>query len=151
RGRGVGRSASPAGASGAEGGEAPSPLLFLGEGPGVRASPAGASGAEGGEGCLPWRLPYAGRGVRGYNRRTYPGNRPGKKETVMAVTDEFLKANASYASTFNKGHLPMPPARKVAVLACMDARLDPAKALGLEEGDAHVIRNAGGRASEDAI
>jgi carbonic anhydrase len=66
----------------------------------------------------------------------------------MAVTDEFLEANTRYAAQFTKGHLPMPPARKVAVLACMDARLDPARALGLEEGDAHVIRNAGGRAAD---
>lgn len=66
----------------------------------------------------------------------------------MAVVDEFLKANARYAAEFTKGHLPMPPARKVAVVACMDARLDPARALGLEEGDAHVIRNAGGRAAD---
>lgn len=69
----------------------------------------------------------------------------------MSVTDEFLTANAAYAGSFTKGHLPMPPARKTAVLVCMDARIDPAKALGLEEGDAHVIRNAGGRASDDAI
>jgi carbonic anhydrase len=68
----------------------------------------------------------------------------------MSVADEFLKANERYASHFAKGDLPMPPARHVAVLACMDARLDPARALGLEEGDAHVIRNAGGRAA-DAI
>ena len=69
----------------------------------------------------------------------------------MTVVQEFLKANEGYARTFQKGHLPMPPARRVAVLTCMDARLDPARLLGLEEGDAHVIRNAGGRASEDAI
>src|SRR6266852_3806300 len=69
----------------------------------------------------------------------------------MSVVDEFRKANDAYASTFQKGHLPMPPARHVAVLTCMDARLIPARFLGLEEGDAHVIRNAGGRASEDAI
>lgn len=68
----------------------------------------------------------------------------------MAVADEFLQANARYAATFTKGDLPMPPGRQVAVVACMDARLDPARALGLEEGDAHVIRNAGGRAG-DAI
>ncbi len=66
----------------------------------------------------------------------------------MSVANEFLKANAGYAATFTKGQLPLPPARKVAVVACMDARLDPAKALGLEEGDAHVIRNAGGRAHD---
>jgi carbonic anhydrase len=64
----------------------------------------------------------------------------------MAVVDEVKEANKAYAAGFTKGHLPMPPGRKFAVVACMDARLDPAKALGLEEGDAHVIRNAGGRA-----
>ena len=69
----------------------------------------------------------------------------------MTVVQEFLEANEGYARTFQKGHLPMPPARHVAVLTCMDARLDPARLLGLEEGDAHAIRNAGGRASEDAI
>jgi carbonic anhydrase len=68
----------------------------------------------------------------------------------MSVADEFLQANTQYAAHFTKGDLPMPPARHVAVVACMDARLDPARALGLEEGDAHVIRNAGGRAA-DAI
>ena len=66
----------------------------------------------------------------------------------MTVVHEFLKSNEAYASTFQKGDLAMPPARKVAVLACMDARIDPARALGLEEGDAHVIRNAGGRAAD---
>src|SRR2546428_12110956 len=69
----------------------------------------------------------------------------------MPVVQEFLKANDAYASTFKKGELVMPPARRVAVLVCMDARIDPAKALGLQEGDAHVIRNAGGRASDDAL
>lgn len=69
----------------------------------------------------------------------------------MTVTDEFLQANEAYAAQFAKGDLPLPPARKTAVLACMDARLDPAKVLGLEEGDAHVIRNAGGVATADAI
>jgi carbonic anhydrase len=69
----------------------------------------------------------------------------------MTATDELLANNAGYASQFAKGDLQMPPAKKVAVLACMDARLDPAKALGLQEGDAHVIRNAGGVASDDAI
>ncbi len=69
----------------------------------------------------------------------------------MTVTDEFLAANEAYAAQFAKGDLPMPPARKTAVLACMDARLDPARVLGLEEGDAHVIRNAGGVATADAI
>jgi carbonic anhydrase len=69
----------------------------------------------------------------------------------MSSTDELIANNASYVAGFTKGSLPLPPAKKVAVLACMDARLDPAKALGLEEGDAHVIRNAGGVASEDAL
>src|SRR5438876_6152676 len=69
----------------------------------------------------------------------------------MSVAQEFLKANEAYAANFQKGDLPMPPARHVAVLTCMDARLLPARFLGLQEGDAHVIRNAGGRASEDAI
>lgn len=68
----------------------------------------------------------------------------------MTVTDEFLRANETYASRFTKGELPLPPARKVAVVVCMDARIDPARALGLEEGDAHVIRNAGGRI-QDAL
>ena len=66
----------------------------------------------------------------------------------MAVLPELLDANAKYAAGFTKGDLPMPPGRKVVVLTCMDARIDPAKALGLEEGDAHVIRNAGGLAAE---
>lgn len=66
----------------------------------------------------------------------------------MPVTDQFLEANAKYAAQFSKGELPLPPARKVAVVVCMDARIDPARALGLEEGDAHVIRNAGGRVAD---
>ena len=69
----------------------------------------------------------------------------------MAVLDELLAANERYAQTFDKGDLPMPPSRHVAILTCMDARLVPAKFLGLQEGEAHVIRNAGGRADEDAI
>ena len=69
----------------------------------------------------------------------------------MSVVSELVNANEAYARDFSWGDLPMPPARKVAVLTCMDARLDPAKSLGLKEGDAHVIRNAGGRASEDAL
>ncbi len=69
----------------------------------------------------------------------------------MTTVQEFLKANDAYAEMFQKGHLPMPPARRVAVLTCMDARLHPARFLGLQEGDAHIIRNAGGRASDDAI
>jgi carbonic anhydrase len=66
----------------------------------------------------------------------------------MPATEEFLRANHKYAESFEHGQLPLPPGRKVAVVACMDARLDPAKALGLREGDAHVIRNAGGRIVE---
>jgi carbonic anhydrase len=69
----------------------------------------------------------------------------------MSVTEELLANNERYATDFDKGDLPMPPGKKVAVLACMDARLDPARALGLEEGDAHVIRNAGGVVSVDAL
>ena len=69
----------------------------------------------------------------------------------MTTVQEFLKANDAYAATFQKGDLPMPPARKVAILTCMDARLHPARFLGLQEGHAHIIRNAGGRASDDAI
>ena len=69
----------------------------------------------------------------------------------MASFDEFKQANERYAARFDKGDLPIPPARKVAVVTCMDARLDPEEFLGLELGDAHVIRNAGGRVSEDAI
>ena len=71
---------------------------------------------------------------------------------MSKVLDEVLAANAAYASGFgDKGSLAMPPRRRFAVLTCMDARLDPAKFAGLSEGDAHVIRNAGGRASDDAI
>jgi len=70
----------------------------------------------------------------------------------MSVLDEVLAANKSYVESFgDKGELALPPARQFAILTCMDARLDPAKYAGLSEGDAHVIRNAGGRASDDAI
>jgi carbonic anhydrase len=70
----------------------------------------------------------------------------------MSTVDEVLSANQRYAAAFgDKGKLPLPPARRFAILTCMDARLDPAKVAGLAEGDAHVIRNAGGRASDDAI
>jgi carbonic anhydrase len=70
---------------------------------------------------------------------------------MTTLTDDLLDNNAAYVSDFDQGDLPLPPARKLAVLACMDARLDPAKVLGLEEGDAHVIRNAGGVVSDDAL
>ena len=69
----------------------------------------------------------------------------------MSVTDELLKNNESYAAGFDKGDLPLPPARKVAIVACMDARVNPYGALGLTEGDAHVIRNAGGVVTDDEI
>src|SRR5438067_8361075 len=71
---------------------------------------------------------------------------------MTKILDEVLAANAKYAEDFgDKGNLPLPPSRRFAILTCMDARLDPAKYAGLAEGDAHVIRNAGGRASDDAI
>jgi carbonic anhydrase len=71
---------------------------------------------------------------------------------MSKLVDEVMAANAAYVKTFgDKGKLAMPPRRKFAVLTCMDARIDPAKCAGLAEGDAHVIRNAGGRASDDAI
>jgi carbonic anhydrase len=71
---------------------------------------------------------------------------------MTKILDEVLAANTKYAESFgDKGNLPLPPSRRFAILTCMDARLDPAKYAGLAEGDAHVIRNAGGRASDDAI
>jgi carbonic anhydrase len=71
---------------------------------------------------------------------------------MTKVVDDILAANETYAAEFgDKGSLALPPARRFAILTCMDARLDPAKFAGLTEGDAHVIRNAGGRASDDAI
>ena len=71
---------------------------------------------------------------------------------MSKIVQEVLEANQKYAANFgDKARLAMPPARHFAVLTCMDARLDPAKFAGLAEGDAHVIRNAGGRASDDAI
>ena len=70
----------------------------------------------------------------------------------MSVLPDVLHANSSYAASFgDRANLALPPARRFAILTCMDARLDPAKYAGLAEGDAHVIRNAGGRASDDAI
>jgi carbonic anhydrase len=69
----------------------------------------------------------------------------------MTTTDDLLRNAAEYASTFAKGGLALPPARGVVVVACMDARLDPARVLGLEEGDAHVIRNAGGAVTLDTL
>ena len=69
----------------------------------------------------------------------------------MSVTDTLIRNNEQFASSFRKGDLPMPPGKHLAVLACMDARLDVHKILGLQEGDAHIIRNAGGVATDDAI
>lgn len=69
----------------------------------------------------------------------------------MTVIDQLLENNSRYADGFDKGDLPLPPARNLAVVACMDARLDVHKILGLSEGDAHVIRNAGGVVSDDAL
>jgi carbonic anhydrase len=71
---------------------------------------------------------------------------------MSKILDEVLAANRKYAETFgDKATLALPPARRFAILTCMDARLDPAKYAGLSEGDAHVIRNAGGRASDDVL
>ncbi len=69
----------------------------------------------------------------------------------MPVYEELTAANELFAQTFNQGDLPMPPARHVAIVTCMDARLHPERFLGLDIGDAHVIRNAGGRVSDDAL
>jgi carbonic anhydrase len=69
----------------------------------------------------------------------------------VSATDDLLRNAESYAASFDKGDLPLPPARKVAVLACMDARVNPYGLLGLQEGDAHVIRNAGGVVTDDEI
>ena len=89
----------------------------------------------------------------GYNSIDEPdiNERDTKGIYPMAEFDQFLTANAEYVASFDKGDLPMPPARHVAIVTCMDARLHPEKFLGLNVGDAHVIRNAGGRVSEDAI
>ncbi|CAB4878738.1 unannotated protein [freshwater metagenome] len=69
----------------------------------------------------------------------------------MSTTDDLLHNAEAYAASFDKGDLPLPPARKIAILACMDARLNPYGLLGLSEGDAHVIRNAGGVVTDDEI
>lgn len=70
---------------------------------------------------------------------------------MSQIKSEVEQANAAYAESFDKGELALPPARGFLILTCMDARLDPAKYAGLAEGDAHVVRNAGGRATDDAI
>ena len=69
----------------------------------------------------------------------------------MSATDDLLESNRAYADSFELSDLPLPPAKKLAVIACMDARLDPAKVLGLKEGDAHVIRNPGGVVTDAEI
>jgi carbonic anhydrase len=69
----------------------------------------------------------------------------------MSIIDDILKANEAYAANFSLGQLAMPPARKLAIVACMDARLTVEQALGLKTGDAHIIRNAGGIVTEDAL
>jgi carbonic anhydrase len=74
-----------------------------------------------------------------------------KGQEAMSVTDELLQNNEIYAESFDKGDLPLPPAKSVAVVACMDARLNVYGMLGLQEGDAHVIRNAGGVITDDEI
>jgi carbonic anhydrase len=74
-----------------------------------------------------------------------------RKEDQMSVMDQLLQNNVAYAAAFTKGGLAMPPRKAIAVVACMDARLDVHKILGLEEGDAHAIRNAGGVVSEDVL
>lgn len=70
---------------------------------------------------------------------------------MMSSTDQFLANNTRYADAFEKGDLPIPPAKGAVIVACMDARIDPARLLGLEEGDAHVIRNAGGVVTDDVL
>jgi carbonic anhydrase len=69
----------------------------------------------------------------------------------VSELEKMLQANDGFAAAFDRGDLEIPPARGVAILTCIDARVDPAKMLGLDIGDAHVVRNAGGRASDDAI
>jgi carbonic anhydrase len=73
------------------------------------------------------------------------------QEFEMSVTDELLSANLTYSGSFTKGDLPRSPARKIVILLCMDARIDPTMAFGLEPGDANILRNAGGRATDDVL
>jgi carbonic anhydrase len=75
----------------------------------------------------------------------------GETKRTMSVTDELLANAESYAAPFDKGDLPLPPGKRIAIVACMDARLNPYGLLGLQEGDAHVIRNAGGVVTDDEI
>jgi carbonic anhydrase len=74
-----------------------------------------------------------------------------EKELNMSVTDTLLQNNEAYAASFDRGELPMPPAQHVAIVACMDARLDIYRIMGLKTGEAHVIRNAGGVITDDAV
>ena len=106
-----------------------------------------------GQKIVPAGLPLPGFVGQKMGYTKYPTNHcTGRHLTMSKVLKEVLAANKAYAGDFGKkGKLAMPPARRFAVLTCMDARLDPAKFAGLGEGDAHVIRNAGGRASDDAI
>src|SRR5262249_16721421 len=78
-------------------------------------------------------------------------DRSARLSPTMSTTDDLLRNAEGYAARFDKGSLPMPPARRVAVVACMDARLNPFGLLGLNEGDAHVIRNAGGVICDDVV
>ena len=88
----------------------------------------------------------------GGRAETAPEGRRGRGRKVMSIKSEVEAANATYAADFgDKARLALPPARSFLILTCMDARLDPAKYAGLAEGDAHVVRNAGGRATDDAI
>ena len=82
---------------------------------------------------------------------TFGRSSPETTGETLSVTDDLLANNDAYAEGFDKGDLPIPPARKIAVLTCMDARLSPYVMLGLNEGDAHVIRNAGGVVTDDEI
>jgi carbonic anhydrase len=78
-----------------------------------------------------------------------PDHRP--EEAAVSATDQLLENAQSYAAGFDKGDLPLPPGRRIAIVACMDARLNPYGLLGLSEGDAHIIRNAGGAVTPDVI
>jgi carbonic anhydrase len=84
-------------------------------------------------------------------RLLFDAARGSEREVAMTITDELVSNSEQYAARFDKGALPMPPGKGVAVLACMDARLNVYGVLGLTEGDAHVIRNAGGVVTDDAI
>src|SRR5215211_2040719 len=106
---------------------------------------------------LPVRAVTSGRRRCARSPRTRPGRSPTNcddgtaREIPMSVTDELLRNNERYAEAFDSGDLPMPPAKHVAVVACMDARLNVYGLLGLSEGDAHVIRNACGTVADDVI